>query len=72
MGLTIAWFVQMTFAPEWLIGSPSLPPRNDVLLFWVYLVLMNTTWVVVPAWLMYDSWRVLSSALPRKRVQKAD
>lgn len=54
----------MTFAPEWLTGSPSLPEASDVLLFWIYLVLMNSVWVVVPVLLMYDSWREISSALP--------
>ncbi|CBQ72408.1 related to ALG11-required for asparagine-linked glycosylation [Sporisorium reilianum SRZ2] len=48
----------MTFAPEWLVGSGALETR-DWLLLWVYLVFMNLVWVVVPAWLMVDSYRVV-------------
>ncbi|KAH6917697.1 ebpl-prov protein [Coprinopsis sp. MPI-PUGE-AT-0042] len=51
----------MTFAPEWLIGSPSLDTASPFN-FWVYLVFMNGIWVVVPLWLMYDAYVNMSAA----------
>ncbi|KAF9479938.1 Emopamil-binding protein [Pholiota conissans] len=52
----------MTFCPEWLTGSPNLNTSN-VLHLWVYLVLMNTIWVFIPLWLMYDSYTHIAGAL---------
>ncbi|KAI0266084.1 Emopamil-binding protein [Gloeopeniophorella convolvens] len=52
----------MTFCPEWLTGSPSLDTSN-ALFFWVYLVFMNTIWVIIPLWLMYDSYTRIASSL---------
>jgi len=52
----------MTFCPEWLTGSPSLDTSN-VLFFWVYLVFMNVLWVVIPLWLMYDSYTHIANSL---------
>lgn len=45
----------MTFAPEWVEGSPSLVSRADPLRFWVHLVFMNGLWVVVPLVLLAES-----------------
>ncbi|KAI0289188.1 Emopamil-binding protein [Russula brevipes] len=52
----------MTFCPEWLTGSPSLDTSN-ALFFWVYLVFMNVIWVILPLWLMYDSYTHIAGSL---------
>ncbi|KAH9992030.1 Emopamil-binding protein [Russula vinacea] len=60
----------MTFCPEWLTGSPSLDTSN-VLFFWVYLVFMNIIWVLIPVWLMYDSYTHIAGSLRSAQVGKA-
>ncbi|KAL6303481.1 Emopamil-binding protein [Sparassis latifolia] len=52
----------MTFCPEWLIGSPNLDTSNALSL-WVYLVFMNILWVIIPLWLMVDSYGHIASSL---------
>lgn len=52
----------MTFCPEWLTGSPSLDTSNPLYL-WVYLVFMNIIWVVIPLWLMWDSYGHIAGSL---------
>lgn len=52
----------MTFCPEWLTGSPNLDTSNPLFL-WVYLVFMNTIWVVIPFWLLHDSYRHIADTL---------
>jgi len=52
----------MTFCPEWLTGSPNLDTSNPLYL-WVYLILMNTIWVVIPLWLMYDSYGHIADSI---------
>jgi hypothetical protein len=42
----------MTFAPEWLAGSPAL--SGDPYLQVVYLFYLNALWVLVPLVLLYD------------------
>lgn len=45
----------MTFAPEWLTGSPNL--RTDRVIWkWVYLAGFNGVWVLVPGWVLWVSW----------------
>jgi len=56
----------ITFCPEWLTGSPNLNTSNALYL-WIYLFLMNTIWVVVPLWLMFDSYSHISGALRAKQ-----
>ncbi|KAJ9475097.1 GDP-Man:Man(3)GlcNAc(2)-PP-Dol alpha-1,2-mannosyltransferase [Pseudozyma hubeiensis] len=58
----------MTFAPEWLTGSEGLR-TDDWLLLWGYLVVMNVVWVVVPIWLMVDSYGFVVESLRTSRVQ---
>ncbi|XP_061463542.1 emopamil-binding protein-like [Rhineura floridana] len=48
----------MTFCPEWLIGSPNLNTSNWLYL-WVYLVFFNGIWVVIPGFLLVQSWLAL-------------
>ena len=45
----------MTFAPEWVEGSPNLVSPKDALRFWVHLVFMNGLWVLVPLVLLAES-----------------
>ncbi|KZT12078.1 Emopamil-binding protein [Laetiporus sulphureus 93-53] len=52
----------MTFCPEWLTGNQYLNTDN-VLHFWVYLVFMNVIWVIIPIWLMIDSYRHIARSL---------
>ncbi|GAC92997.1 hypothetical protein PHSY_000557 [Pseudozyma hubeiensis SY62] len=58
----------MTFAPEWLTGSAGLK-TDDWLLLWGYLVVMNLVWVVVPIWLMVDSYGFVVESLRTSRVE---
>ncbi|CAM9728287.1 unnamed protein product, partial [Choristocarpus tenellus] len=51
----------MTFAPEWLLDSPSLNTDNPVFL-WVYLFFMNGLWVFVPSILLWESMAQLIRA----------
>ena len=53
----------MTFAPEWLTGSPNLVTSNPIYL-WVYLVFFNGLWVVIPLILLYESWCDMQSETP--------
>jgi hypothetical protein len=48
----------MTFAPEWLTGSPNLDTSN-FLKFWVYLVLLNGIWVIFPLWTLREAYEML-------------
>lgn len=45
----------MTFAPEWLSGSPNLNTDNPFIL-WVYLVFFNSLWVFIPIWILYEGY----------------
>ncbi|KAG8989695.1 hypothetical protein FRB94_004167 [Tulasnella sp. JGI-2019a] len=59
----------MTFAPEWLTGSPNLVTSNFMYL-WVYLFFFNMLWVVIPIWIMIDSYGHISSALRKSPTGK--
>ncbi|KAE8268454.1 hypothetical protein A4X09_0g3887 [Tilletia walkeri] len=52
----------MTFCPEWLDQNKSLNGSNWVLLY-VYLWFMNMVWVVIPFYLLYDSYGFISRAV---------
>ncbi|KAK6433261.1 hypothetical protein LTR95_010560 [Oleoguttula sp. CCFEE 5521] len=55
----------MTFAPEWLSGSPNL--NTDVWMYtWVYLFFFNTIWVWIPLWVLYDAYETITAALAQK------
>lgn len=60
----------MTFCPEWLTGSPNLDTSNFLYL-WVYLVFFNGIWVVVPLYLMWDSWFEMEECFVSKEKAKA-
>lgn len=45
----------MTFAPEWLSGSPNLNTSN-FMYTWVYLFFFNTLWVWIPLWILYEGY----------------
>ncbi|KAF2497332.1 Emopamil-binding protein [Lophium mytilinum] len=52
----------MTFAPEWLTGSPNLDTSNWMYL-WVYLFFFNTLWVWFPLWVLYESYTAINGAM---------
>ena len=45
----------MTFAPEWLSGSPNLDTSN-FMYKWVYLFFFNTLWVFIPLWVLLEAY----------------
>lgn len=51
----------MTFCPEWLTGSPSLNTSKFIYL-WCYLVFFNMLWVVLPVYMLYQSWMAVREA----------
>ncbi|KAK9893858.1 Emopamil-binding protein [Cystobasidium minutum MCA 4210] len=51
----------MTFCPEWLTGSRNLRTDNFLHL-WIYLALMNGLWVIIPFYIMVDSYRAIMKA----------
>lgn len=57
----------MTFAPEWLTGSPNLDTSNAMFL-WVYLFFFNTLWVWIPLWILWEAYSVLNVAFATKHV----
>ncbi|GAA5998301.1 hypothetical protein JCM5350_005222 [Sporobolomyces pararoseus] len=52
----------MTFFPEWITGSPSLNTSHPLYTY-VYLLFFNGLWVVIPLYLMLDSYRHIVRAL---------
>lgn len=54
----------MTFAPEWLSGSPNLDTSNFMYL-WVYLVFFNILWVVFPLWVLFEARKRICMAFAR-------
>jgi hypothetical protein len=52
----------MTFAPEWVDGSPNLITNNWIYL-WIYLVFANGVWVLIPLILLYESFKTISEKL---------
>ena len=60
----------MTFAPDWLVGSPSLNTSNWMHL-WIYLVFFNGLWVVIPLALMLQSWGAMRKAFGGASVGQA-
>jgi hypothetical protein len=55
----------MTFAPEWLSGSPNLDGSNWMYL-WLYLVFFNAgLWVLIPGWILYEAYGRIGNALGR-------
>ena len=54
----------MTFAPEWLSGSPNLDTSNFMYL-WVYLVFFNMLWVWFPFWVLLEAYNNISVAFAR-------
>ncbi|XP_055352177.1 emopamil-binding protein-like [Paramacrobiotus metropolitanus] len=55
----------MTFAPEWLTGSPNLNTASPVHM-WLYLVFFNGVWVVIPGLLLWHSWKALQDVFGRR------
>jgi len=55
----------MTFAPEWLSGSPNLVTSN-FLYKWVYLFFFNTLWVWVPLWIIVKAYKGITGVTTTK------
>jgi len=55
----------MTFVPEFL-GTQSNLDTSSALYLWVYLVFANAVWVLIPGYLLYDSYNVLDESLSSK------
>ncbi|TKA62200.1 hypothetical protein B0A49_08974 [Cryomyces minteri] len=51
----------MTFAPEWLSGSPNLDTSN-FMYTWVYLFFFNTLWVWFPLWVLFEAYQNINGA----------
>ena len=54
----------MTFAPEWLCGSPNLDTSNFMYL-WVYLTFFNMLWVVFPLFVLREAYKGIGLAFAR-------
>ena len=61
----------MTFAPEWLTGNKYLN-GSTFLLMWVYLFFMNMAWVVIPFYLIVDSYGEITKALKQTGARPLD
>ncbi|KAF9806377.1 hypothetical protein IEO21_08686 [Rhodonia placenta] len=68
----------MTFAPEWLSGCQNLN-TGDAFYLWcsdstlihvTFAQFLNTIWVFIPVWLMFDSYRYIARSL--RVLQKAE
>lgn len=57
----------ITFCPEWLTGSKNLRTDNFLYL-WVYLVFFNGLWVVIPLYMLWQSWREMRVHMSNEEV----
>lgn len=57
----------MTFAPEWLTGSPNLDTSN-FMFTWVYLFFFNTLWVWIPLWILWEAHNAMTAAFADRHV----
>ena len=48
----------ITFAPEWLTGSPNLDTSNGMFL-WLYLFFFNMLWIWIPGWVLWEAYESL-------------
>jgi len=55
----------MTFAPEWLSGSPNLETGNFMYLY-VYLIFFNTLWVWIPLWILWEAYNNITAAIEQR------
>ena len=58
----------MTFCPEWLTESKNLRTDNFLYL-WVYLVFFNGLWVIIPLYMLWQSWREMKMYLGNGEVE---
>ena len=54
----------MTFAPEWLCGSPNLDTSNFMYM-WVYLTFFNMLWVIFPLFVLREAYKSIGLAFAR-------
>ena len=64
----VSWLMRdigfMTFAPEWLCGSPNLDTSNFMYM-WVYLTFFNMLWVVFPLFVLREAYKSIGLAFAR-------
>ncbi|KAI9458389.1 Emopamil-binding protein [Lactarius psammicola] len=58
-----------SFCPDWLAGSTSLITSNP-LVFCVYLVFLDAIWIIIPVWLMYDSYNHIAGSMRGAQTNK--
>ncbi|KAI9736974.1 MAG: hypothetical protein M1834_000563 [Cirrosporium novae-zelandiae] len=51
----------ITFAPEWLSGSPNLDTSNWMYM-WLYLTFFNGLWILFPGWVLWEAWSAMGVA----------
>ncbi|KAL8737256.1 MAG: hypothetical protein Q9181_001842 [Wetmoreana brouardii] len=61
----------MTFAPEWMTGNSHLDTGNWMYL-WLYLVIFNGLWVVVPGWVLWHAYGEMRDAFQALNEQKKE
>ncbi|PYH95252.1 EBP-domain-containing protein [Aspergillus ellipticus CBS 707.79] len=54
----------MTFVPEWLTGSPALN-TSSVVYWFLYLFFFNFTWVLFPAWVLWQAYKEIKASFSR-------
>lgn len=59
----------MTFAPEWLSGSPNLV-TSHWMYTWVYLFFFNTLWVWIPLWILWEAYGNITTAIGGQSAKK--
>ncbi len=68
LGVVLIWLMRdigfMTFAPEWLCGSPNLDTSNFMYL-WVYLTFFNMLWVFFPLFVLVEAYKSIGLAFAR-------
>ena len=60
----------MTFAPEWLSGSPNLDTSN-VMYMWLYLFFFNMLWVFIPFWILYEGYNNIAGSAASRSAANA-
>ena len=54
----------MTFAPEWLCGSPNVD-TSKFMYVWVYLTFFNMLWVFFPLFVLVEAYKNIGLAFAR-------
>jgi hypothetical protein len=60
----------VSFFLEWVTGSPNIDASNFTYL-WLYLTIPNGAWVVIPFYLLWESFQAFFDALGSKKRKTA-